>query len=474
MTRDSRFWGAGMAPDDQLLKVLREAYEHEPYPEMFLGQYVPMACLAERPGIDTLLVQDAEGSSFVAKCYDKAVWEIQGNEQLLKGLEHEGLPRYVGSFEDERSLVTVRTYVEGITLERYAEERELGEQDIVGICVQLCDILAYLHHREEPIIHRDIKPANVVVRDDGTLALIDFDIARVYHQGSETDTRFFGTQAYAPPEQYGFAQTDARADIYALGVLLRWLLTGSARPNGNVRVYRPLAKIIDGCTAFSPNERFGDVDQVRRLLVQANPTSQRRRVAGVAIGALAVTGALALGGVALYRHLTYSPFTSDAIPAAIPDEDRVEDAVAYLREKYGTDLFDQTDDLATFGLVRAALMELYGFDHDYVYGSCPEVVPQEGDGWFIPWSYGDEQTVDRDTLVYVAVKAHDPELVADWSILKDDDGYYPGVRVAMLFADRYDITRGVGRPKDILVGEAAIIIANTDRVFEAAEGQKGL
>ena len=456
-------------PDDNLLQALQTAYEREPYPAAFLARYVPVACLAERAGIDTLLVEDGDRNEYVAKCYDRSVWELASNEELLRGLEHPGLPSFVESFEDESMLVTVRTYVEGDPLDCYALEHDLTETQIVDICVQLCDILAYLHHRSEPVIHRDLKPANVVVRDDASVALIDFDIARVYHLGSETDTRFFGTQAYAPPEQYGFAQTDARADIYALGVLLRWLLTGSARPNGNVRVYRPLAKIIDGCTAFSPDDRFGDVDEVRRQLLRANPAAQRRRVAGIALGSLAVVGALAWGGVALYQHLTYSPFTSDAIPAAIPDEDRVADAVAYLKDKYDTDLFDQTDDLATFGLVRAALMELYGFDHDYVYASCPEVVPEEGDGWYIPWAYGDEQTVDRDTMVYIAVKAHDPELVADWSVLKDDDGYYPGVRVAMLFADRYGITRGVGRPKDMLVGEVAIILANTDRVYESAD-----
>ena len=455
-------------PDDELLSALRETYEQEPYPGEFLARYVPTACLAERPGIDTLLVEDAQGERFVAKCFDKAVWSLEGSEQILEGLEHPGLPRFAGSFEDEQMLVTVRTYVEGVSLERYAQEHDLEAREIVDICVQLCDILAYLHHREEPIIHRDIKPANVIVRPDGSVALIGFDIARVYHKESETDTRFFGTQSYAPPEQYGFAQTDARADIYALGVLLRYLLTGSPRANRNVRVYRPLAKIIDTCTAFAPSERYSDVDQVRQKLLQANPAAQRRRLALVVTGALVALCLVVGGGVALYRKLTYSPFTSDAIPAAIPDAERVEDAIEYLRDKYDTDLFEQRNEMATFGLVRAALIELYGFDRDYVYASCPGEVPEEGEGWFIPWSYGDEQTVDRDTMVYIAVKAHDPALVADWSVLKDDNGYYPGVRVATLFADRYDITRGVGRPKDMLVGEVAIILANTDRVFDSA------
>ena len=456
---------------DELLVALSDAYSEQPYPEEFLARFVPMACLAERPGIDTLLVEDAEGTRYVAKCFDRTMWSLEGSERILEGLEHPGLPRYVGTFEDEQTLVTVRAYVEGVSLERYAQENDLEVQEIVGICVQLCDILAYLHHREEPIIHRDIKPANVIVQADGSVVLIDFDIARVYRQESETDTRFFGTQAYAPPEQYGFAQTDARADIYALGVLLRYLLTGSPRANKNVRVYRPLAKIIDTCTQFAPDERYADIDQVRKKLLQANPSAQRRRMAGIVLGAALVLGLLAFGGVSLYRQLTYSPFTSDAVPAVLADEERVQDAVAYLQDKYDTHLFDQTDDTATIGLVRQALIELYGLDREYVYSSCPEDIPVEGADYFFPWGYEDTQTVDRDTMVYIAVKAHDPAMVADWSSLKDDNGYYPGVRVAVAFAERTNIMAGVGRPKDITVGEMAIILANTDRVFDAAEGQ---
>ena len=471
MTWGCPCWEETEVPNDELLSVLNDAYSEQPYPTDFLARYVPIACLAERSGIDTLLVEDADRRRYVAKCFDKTMWSLESSERILEGLDHPGLPRYEGTFEDERTIVTVRAYVEGVSLERYAQENDLEIQEIVGICVQLCDILAYLHHRQDPIIHRDIKPANVIVRPDGSVVLIDFDIARVYRQESETDTRFFGTQAYAPPEQYGFAQTDARTDIYALGVLLRYLLTGSPRDNKNIRVYRPLAKIIDTCTQFAPSERYADIDQVRRQFLHANPAAQRRRLAGIALGVALTLGLLSFGGVSLYRWLTYSPFTSDAVPAALADEERVQDAVAYLQDKYDTHLFDQADDTATIGLVRQVLVELYGLDREYVNSSCPEDLPVEGDGYFFPWGYEDTQTVDRDTMVYIAVKAHDPAMVADWSSLKDDNGYYPGVRVAVAFAERTNIMVGVGRPKDITVGEMAIILANTDRVFDAAEGK---
>ena len=120
------------------------------------------------------------------------------------------------------------------------------------------------------------------------------------------------------------------------------------------------------------------------------------------------------------------------------------------------------------GDLRAAMIDLYGLNRDYVYGINTEM-PQESDAFFMPWGWDDVQTVDRDIAVYAAVKVHDPSIVADWSSIKDDNGYYPGVRAAMAFAEKTGILTGVNRPGDITLGEMALILANADRVFEAAE-----
>lgn len=461
--------------DDELLAAIESAYSKEPYPADFLSRYTIMECFADRNGIDTFLVQDKSGASFVAKCYDRTIWSIGNNDALLDALDHPGLPKTIGSFENEAMSVAIREYVDGESLDRYARDNDLTEQDIVGLCVQLCDILAYLHHRDEPIIHRDIKPQNVIVRPDATIALIDFDIARIYHEDAETDTRFFGTQAYAPPEQYGFAQTDRRTDIYALGVLLRYLLTGSPRENRNVRVYRPLAKIISKCTAFDPSKRYSDIDQVKKALLAANPRSQRLRIAGIVVAALAALALAGFAGYKGYEALTWTPFNDDAIPAVLNDEERITDAVTYLKTKYNTSLFDDADDIATVGLLRSTLIELYGLDRSYVYNFQEEGLPGESDEFFMPWGWDDSQTVRRETAVYAAVKVHDPSLVAEdhWSKLPDDNGEYPGARVAMMFAEETGILTGVGRPYDITVGELALIFANADRVFDAAAASEG-
>ena len=456
---------------DELLDALNAAYADEGWPEGFKDAYVVMECLGEGQGCDTFLVQDADSCQFVAKRYDKSVWHFDVFEDILAELDHPALPRHIATFENEGCAVAVRTYVEGVSLDRYARQNDLDEQQIASLVAKLCDVLAYLHHRPEPVIHRDIKPENVIVRPDGSVALIDFDIARTYRADGEADTVFFGTRAYAAPEQYGFTQTDARADIFSLGVLLRRLLTGSPRENKNVRVYRPLQKVIDKCTAFDPDRRFADVDQVKKALMAANPRVQGLRIAGLVVAGVAIVAVLAFAGFQIYKAVTWSPFNSDAIPAVLNDEERVSDAVAFMQDKYGTHLFDGTDDTATIGLLRQTLIECYGLDRAYVYNAQDEGLPGESDEFFMPWGWDDGQTVRKETAVYAAVKVHDASLVAEdqWSKLPDDNGEYPGARVAMMFAEQTGILTGANQPYDITVGELALIFANADRVFDAAQ-----
>ena len=456
---------------DELLDAINALYDGDDWPAGFLDTYAVMECLGESQGCDTFLVQNTAGDQFVAKRFDKSVWRFDTFDDILATLDHPSLPHHVATFENEKCAVAVRTYIEGLPLDRYAQKSDLNEQDIARLCARLCDVLAYLHHKPEPVIHRDIKPENVIVRPNGTVALIDFDIARTYRAGRESDTVFFGTRTYAAPEQYGFAQTDARADIYSLGVLLRYLLTGSPRPNKNVRVYRPLEKIISKCTAFDPERRYADVDQVKKALLAANPKSRGLRIAGIAMACVVATTVLALVGLQIYKTATWSPFNSDAIPAVLNDEERVADAVAFMADKYKTNLFDKPNDTATIGLLRATLIECYGLDHDYVYAYQADGLPGESDEYFMAWGWDDGQTVRKETAVYAAVKAHDPTLVAEdqWSKLPDDNGEYPGARVAMLFADQTGILTGANQPYDISVGELALIFANADRVFDASQ-----
>ena len=454
-----------MSKLENSMEMIEAAFSRFGYPEDFLNEYDQMECLSGHRGRETFLVQrKKDGRQAVAKCYDRSLYDLSREEDPLKDLEHPGLPRYLERYENERFVVILREYVEGTPLSDLVREREMQQAEILDICRQLCDILDYLHSRPTPVIHRDVKPENVILQEDGKAVLIDFDIARTYKQESDSDTLVLGTKAYAPPEQYGFAQTDARTDVYSLGVLLRFLLTGSTRKNRNIHLDPALEKIIAKATAFSPADRYPDMKAMKRALQGTAPNARKLRRAGIILGIALLCAAFFFAGVKTYQYMNYSPFTEGSVPAYQSDPEMIAEAAAYMKEEYGTDLFDDTEELATVGLIRTVLIDLYGFDRDYVYGINTDM-PQESPDYFLPWGYDDGQLFDRDPMVYVAVKVHDPSIVEDWSSLKDDNGEYPGERVAMAYAEKHGILEGVNRPDDITVGDVALILYNAEKSF---------
>lgn len=146
---------------------------------------------------------------------------------LLAQLEHPWLPRVTDYFTQDGRQYLVMELVEGQTLESLVEANgpvDPGRALHWGL--QIGELLTYLHERPEPIILRDLKPGNVMVTPSGAVKVIDFGIARIYQPGKAGDTIAMGTPGYAPPEQYGRAQSDARVDVYALGATLHYALTG--------------------------------------------------------------------------------------------------------------------------------------------------------------------------------------------------------------------------------------------------------
>ncbi|RRR73106.1 MAG: FHA domain-containing protein [Candidatus Viridilinea halotolerans] len=146
---------------------------------------------------------------------------------LLKSLQHPSLPIVLELFEHEGRPTMVMEFVAGQTLEDRMRDANapLLKGDALGYGIQLCRVLHYLHTQHPPIIYRDLKPSNIMVTPEGQLKLIDFGVARTHKQGKAKDTIAMGSAGYAPPEQYGRGQTDARSDIYALGATLLHLLT---------------------------------------------------------------------------------------------------------------------------------------------------------------------------------------------------------------------------------------------------------
>jgi len=456
-----------MIDNQSAVQEIESYFSKAGYPAAFLSDYDQLECLAAHHGRETFLVSKKETQELcIAKCYDTSLFSEPNTENILRSLHHEGIPDYCASYRNDSMFILVRSYIEGTPLSDYARERELSQEEIVRICIKLANVLIYLHHRTPPVIHRDIKPENIIITEKEDVVLIDFDIARTFKTAEETDTVFFGTKGYAPPEQYGFAQTDSRSDIYSFGVLLRFLLTDSVRDNNKIRLYRPLKSIIDRCTAFAPENRYSDMNQVKRALLEANPRSRTLKFIKTLMCAVAILTALFFAGKAIYQRITYNPFTDGTvIPRVMPDEERQQEAVAYLHDKYGTDIFDNRSAYYTVGMLKDTLIEVYGMEGNYVRIPSDSEPPQESESHFLPWSLDDMQFIDRDYLAYFVTKTYWPEVAADWSSIKGNPEEYPGITVSLKWCEDHGILTGVNRPRDVSCGEAAIAFSNADKVY---------
>ena len=158
---------------------------------------------------------------------------------------------YRGNGEVYRKL---EEYIQGDSLAYLLEGALFTPAEARKITRQLCNALWVLH--QLGAVHRDIKPENVMIRGSEAI-LIDFDASRIFKSDTNQDTQILGTTGYAAPEQYGIAQTDERADIYSLGVLLNIMLTGK-HPSKELASGR-LGRIVQKCTMVNPEKRYKSV-----------------------------------------------------------------------------------------------------------------------------------------------------------------------------------------------------------------------
>ena len=230
---------------------------------------------------------------------------------MMKKLDHPSLPRIVDIIDNGETIFVVMDYIEGESLDKILLEYGPQPDELVlAWAKQLCDVLSYLHSQKPPIIYRDMKPANIMLKPEGNIKIIDFGIAREYKEQSLADTTVLGTKGYAPPEQYS-GQTDARSDIFALGMTMHHLLTGIDPRGGEkyvpVRMWNPelsegIEIIIDKCVQPAAENRYQNCSDLLYdlehpdLITEDYKRIQKRKLRAFVIsGTLAV--ALAAAGI---------------------------------------------------------------------------------------------------------------------------------------------------------------------------------
>lgn len=277
--------------------------------EKYMGTtYEQLDVLKETVESKVVLAYDKRGKQacVLKQCapHSRALYET------LKELSNTHIPAIYRLIEQDRNLLVVEEYIEGRTLAEFIHSTPvqcIDEVLAVNILRQLCECLAPLHAKG--IIHRDIKPSNLILTKDGVVKLIDFGIARTEKQDIDTDTEFLGTRGYAPPEQYGFGQTDARSDIYALGVTMQRALgkeyTGY------------LKEILLRCTALDPANRYPSVEMLK------NDLESRKKSRTWEKAAVFACSIIAFIGLAWYGFINRTPAKEPPANTASEDTSKI-------------------------------------------------------------------------------------------------------------------------------------------------------
>ena len=167
--------------------------------------------------------------------------------QSLKKLSNPSAVKIVGEpFSDgSGNLFLPMEFVEGRTIAQVVQANgPFDEQEALAVFGKILDAFAYIHSKA--CIHRDVKPSNVMIRSDGSVCVIDFGIAK----DSKTSTgktigRIIGTDGYMSPEQANGYNIDTRTDIYSLGCLLHYMLTGTHAIPKQSNDYETICSILE-------------------------------------------------------------------------------------------------------------------------------------------------------------------------------------------------------------------------------------
>lgn len=280
--------------DSETAERFREIYSQDvKLPGRLGSQITIISCIAYSDNQQVYLVKDKKGQLLILKlAQGEKISFLRRDAAMLKKRSFSFLPRCVCYTENKENGYLLREYIKGDTLWEWVNKRGTFRlKEANDIMCRLCGMVDQLHRRKPPVIHRDIKPQNIVLTEERNLFMIDMGTVREYKETGSQDTRPVGSRPTAAPEQYGYSQTDRRSDIYALGMLYLFLLTG----NMNLQelryqdiTVRAARKIIEKCTRMDPDDRYQNCRELKRAIssMQGRKASEKKlQLAGMTAAA---------------------------------------------------------------------------------------------------------------------------------------------------------------------------------------------
>lgn len=223
--------------------------------------YQEIAVLGEDKQTAMKLIRSENGNTLLCKRIDTSLLPVY---RKLINISHENIVKVYGLTKDEYGIIAVMEYFPSKTLEdKMLETGAFCLKDTKNTVIQIAKGVSAIH--ELGIVHRDLSANNILIDKSGRVKITDFGIARIYDKEKNSDTTILGTQGYAAPEQFGFAQTDRKADVYSIGVLMNVMLCQKMPNEGIYKGDPKIMDIIQRCTSLSPADRY-EVEEILELL----------------------------------------------------------------------------------------------------------------------------------------------------------------------------------------------------------------
>ena len=299
---------------------------------------------------------------------DQSLQWFTREANMLLELHHQAIPRVFDFFAELGHNFLVMEFVEGRTLSEVLEQegqaRGLSEARVRSWAAQTCNVLAYLHSQNPPVIFRDLKPSNIMLTNDDKIKLIDFGIARSF-EGAGRQATVIMTLGYAPPEQLE-GKPQPKSDLYALGATLHRLLTRHEAVNNKpsifdfptVRSLRPeitpaFDSIIGRTLQKDPNARWASATEMEQAILRLPPPPAAGSGPAFPVP----------GGVSSSANPVVPPGTFSGAPGTGPAASYINMARAQLDQKRFQDAFTIAQQALQLDPQNAQVYKLLGMIH---------------------------------------------------------------------------------------------------------------
>ncbi len=219
-----------------------------------------------------VMIKELQNRAIDSNDREEAVKKLTEEVEIYKHLKHKHMASVIDYFSitsavrTENKQFIVMEYIEGKTLRQIKEERNISIEEISGWLEQICNVFIFMSRMNPSLLFYYLSPDHIMITEENNVKLINYGLIRTFRKGPYKNNRYMGIAGYSAPEQYGIKEIDTRADIFAMGTIIYYLLTGddpakhplnfSPVRNFNSSVSIQFARFVSRCIQVNPEERF--------------------------------------------------------------------------------------------------------------------------------------------------------------------------------------------------------------------------